>query len=175
LTSPLPLAIIGLVLEFTFNRPNRADDSYEEEGILLVGCGLPVPPSAPDSKSFLSAEHNLNRTRACVHWSFMPGECLNSNHARRLSVTCRHIGKALADMENALAVVEPPRNCSPDICVATGISPTAATELSRIAVELMSLTTEFDHYVTSEVRALMESPEGEIGNKERDDTNCSNT
>jgi hypothetical protein len=24
-------------LEFTFNRPNRADDSYEEEGILLVG------------------------------------------------------------------------------------------------------------------------------------------
>jgi len=34
----------------------------------------------------------------------MPDESLNSNHARRLSVTCRHIDKLLADMENALAV-----------------------------------------------------------------------
>lgn len=35
----------------------------------------------------------------------MPEESLNSNHARRLSVTCRHIDKQLADMENALNVV----------------------------------------------------------------------
>jgi len=34
----------------------------------------------------------------------MPKESLNSNHARRLSVTCRHIDKQLADMENALNV-----------------------------------------------------------------------
>ena len=29
---------------------------------------------------------------------------LNSNHARRLSVTCRHIDKMLAEMESALSV-----------------------------------------------------------------------
>jgi GTP-binding protein EngB required for normal cell division/ABC-type transporter Mla subunit MlaD len=34
----------------------------------------------------------------------MAEESLNSNHARRLSVTCRHIDKLLADMENALSV-----------------------------------------------------------------------
>ena len=34
----------------------------------------------------------------------MPEESLNSNHARRLSVTCRHIDKLLADMEGALSV-----------------------------------------------------------------------
>jgi GTP-binding protein EngB required for normal cell division len=34
----------------------------------------------------------------------MPEESLNSNHARRLSVTCRHIDKLLADMEAALSV-----------------------------------------------------------------------
>src|SRR5271170_5201941 len=34
----------------------------------------------------------------------MAEESLNSNHARRLSVTCRHIDKQLADMENALSV-----------------------------------------------------------------------
>ena len=34
----------------------------------------------------------------------MPEESLNSNHARRLSVTCRHIDKQLADIENALNV-----------------------------------------------------------------------
>jgi len=34
----------------------------------------------------------------------MPEESLNSNHVRRLSVTCRHIDKQLADMENALSV-----------------------------------------------------------------------
>jgi hypothetical protein len=38
--------------------------------------------------------------------AFMPEESLNSNHARRLSVTCRHIDKLLADMENALAVAD---------------------------------------------------------------------
>jgi hypothetical protein len=41
--------------------------------------------------------------RVSARWSFMPDESLNSNHARRLSVTCRHIDKLLADMENALA------------------------------------------------------------------------
>jgi hypothetical protein len=34
----------------------------------------------------------------------MSEEPLNSNHARRLSVTCRHIDKLLADMEGALSV-----------------------------------------------------------------------
>ena len=34
----------------------------------------------------------------------MPEESLNSNHVRRLSVTCRHIDKLLGDMENALSV-----------------------------------------------------------------------
>ncbi|MGA7683639.1 MAG: hypothetical protein WCC32_17880 [Terriglobales bacterium] len=35
----------------------------------------------------------------------MTEESLNSNQARRLSVTCRYIDKLLADMESALAVV----------------------------------------------------------------------
>jgi GTP-binding protein EngB required for normal cell division len=39
----------------------------------------------------------------------MPEESLNSNHARRLSVTCRHIDKLLADMENALSVTSTKR------------------------------------------------------------------
>jgi len=39
----------------------------------------------------------------------MPEESLNSNHARRLSVTCRHIDKLLADMENALSVASSKR------------------------------------------------------------------
>ncbi|HUO15635.1 MAG TPA: hypothetical protein VMX38_11665 [Verrucomicrobiae bacterium] len=34
----------------------------------------------------------------------MAEECLSSNHARRLLVTCRYIDKLLADMEGALAV-----------------------------------------------------------------------
>jgi hypothetical protein len=34
----------------------------------------------------------------------MPDESLNSNHARRLSVTCRHIDKLLADLEAALSL-----------------------------------------------------------------------
>ncbi|HTS57292.1 MAG TPA: dynamin family protein [Terriglobales bacterium] len=36
--------------------------------------------------------------------AFMAQESLNSNHARRLSVTCQHIDKLLADMENAVSV-----------------------------------------------------------------------
>ncbi|MGA2003499.1 MAG: hypothetical protein ABSG70_08960 [Terriglobales bacterium] len=36
----------------------------------------------------------------------MAEESLNSNHVRRLSVTCRHIDKLLADMEGALSVDE---------------------------------------------------------------------
>jgi len=36
----------------------------------------------------------------------MSEEPLNSNHARRLSITCRHIDKLLADMEGALCVAE---------------------------------------------------------------------
>jgi hypothetical protein len=44
--------------------------------------------------------------RVPARWSFMPEESLNSNHARRLSVTCRHIDKLLADIENALAVAD---------------------------------------------------------------------
>ncbi len=33
-----------------------------------------------------------------------PANSLNSNHARRLSVTCRHIDKLLAEMESALSI-----------------------------------------------------------------------
>jgi GTP-binding protein EngB required for normal cell division len=43
----------------------------------------------------------------------MPEEYLNSNHARRLSVTCRHIDKLLADMEQAMSVASS-RNAFPD-------------------------------------------------------------
>jgi hypothetical protein len=39
----------------------------------------------------------------------MPEESLSSNHARRLSVMCRHIDKLLADMENALSVSDSKR------------------------------------------------------------------
>jgi hypothetical protein len=46
----------------------------------------------------------------------MPEESLNSNHARRLSVTCRHIDKLLADMENALAVANS-KQCLPGVPV----------------------------------------------------------
>jgi hypothetical protein len=35
------------VLEFTFNRPHLADDSYEEDGILLVGFDFPVSLPLP--------------------------------------------------------------------------------------------------------------------------------
>ena len=39
----------------------------------------------------------------------MAQESLNSNHARRLSVTCRHIDKLLADMESAVRVADSKR------------------------------------------------------------------
>jgi GTP-binding protein EngB required for normal cell division len=41
--------------------------------------------------------------------AFMAQESLNSNHARRLSVTCRHIDKLLADMESAVRVSDSKR------------------------------------------------------------------
>jgi GTP-binding protein EngB required for normal cell division len=44
------------------------------------------------------------RVRICVGWNFMAQESLNSNHARRLSVTCRHIDKLLADIENVIGI-----------------------------------------------------------------------
>ena len=168
----------------------------------------------------------------------MPEESLNSNHARRLSVACRHIDKLLADMENALSVADSKRafpeylsdvtpaqrraiedyiarmrvqlgrvldgqgieHPEPFIpvsrCLHTAltfigiaaeelqprymrgygeISPSAATDLNRIASELMSLTTEFDDYVTSEILGRMQAPEEELSKTERDDTNCSST
>jgi hypothetical protein len=168
----------------------------------------------------------------------MPEESLNSNQARRLSVTCRHIDKLLADMENALAVatsrqafpeylsdvapsqrqviedyiarmrvqlarvldglgIERPEPFIPvSRCLHTAltfiriaaeelqprymrgygeVSPAAATDLNRIALELMSLTTEFDDYVTSEIRGRTQSPEEELSKTERGDTNCSST
>jgi hypothetical protein len=55
------------------------------------------------------------------------------------------------------------------------VSPAAATDLNRIALELMSLTTEFDDYVTSEIRGRTQSPEEELSKTERGDTNCSST
>lgn len=168
----------------------------------------------------------------------MPEESLNSNHVRRLSVTCRHIDKLLADMENALAVanskqafpeylsdvtpaqrrviedyiarmrvqlarvldghgIERPEPFIPvSRCLHTAltfiriaadelqpkymrgygeISTAAATELNRIALELMGLTTQFDDYVTNEIRGRMQSPEEELRRTERDDTDCSST
>jgi len=168
----------------------------------------------------------------------MPEEPLNSNHARRLSVTCRHIDKLLADMESALAVanskqafpeyqsdvtpaqqqviedyiarmrvqlarvldgqgIEHPEPFIPvSRCLHTAltfiriaaeelqprymrgygeISTAAATDLNRIASELMSLATQFDDYVTSEICGQTQSPEEELSKTERDDTNCSST
>jgi hypothetical protein len=168
----------------------------------------------------------------------MPEDSLNSNQARRLSVTCRHIDKLLADMENALAVANSKQafpEYQPDVtpaqrqviedyiarlrmqltevldvqgierpepfipvsrCLHTAltfiriaaeelqprymrgygqISPAAATDLNRIAAELMSLTTEFDRYVTSEVCGQTLPPEEKLSKAERDDTNCSST
>lgn len=168
----------------------------------------------------------------------MPEQSLSSNHARRLSVACRHIDKLLADMENALAVadskrafpeylsdvtpaqrqaiedyiarmrvqlgrvldgqgIERPEPFIPvSRCVHTAltfiriaaeelqprymlgcgeVSTAAATELNRIALELMSLATQFDDYVTSETRGRAQSPEEELSKTERDDTNCSST
>jgi len=170
----------------------------------------------------------------------MPDESLNSNHARRLSVTCRHIDKLLADMENALAVasskqvfpeflldvtpaqrrviedyiarirvqlahvldgqgIERP---APSIPVSRSlhialtfiniaavelqprymrgygnISTAAAADLNRITAELVGLTAEFDHYVTSQTHGPTQSPEEEqeLRKAERDDKNCSNT
>jgi len=168
----------------------------------------------------------------------MPEESLNSNHTRRLSVTCRHIDKLLADMENALSVANsrqafpeylsdvtpaqrrviedyiarvrvqlfrvldvqgvdrpepfiPVSRClhialtfikiaaeelQPRYMRGYGeISTAAATDLNRIALELVSLTTEFDHYVTSEIRGPLQPSEKELNKTERKDTNCSST
>jgi len=168
----------------------------------------------------------------------MPEESLNSNHARRLSVTCRHIDKLLASMENALAVADskqafpeylsdvtpaqrrviedyiarirlqlarvldgqsierpepfiPVSRClhsaltfiniaaeelQPKYMRGYGdVSTAAAADLNRIAAELVSLTTEFDRYVTSEIHGPTQSPEEELGKPERDNTTCSNT
>jgi hypothetical protein len=55
------------------------------------------------------------------------------------------------------------------------VSTAAAADLNRIAAELVSLTTEFDRYVTSEIHGPMQSPEEELGKPERDNTTCSNT
>ena len=163
----------------------------------------------------------------------MPGESLNSNHVRRLTVTCRHIDKLLADMENALGVasskqafpeylsdvtptqflrieeyiarirtqlarildgqgIERPEPSIPVsrylhtamtfIVIAAEelkprymrgygqISPEATTDLNRIASELVSLTTEFDQYVTREIRSRVHSPEEEFSKNERNTT-----
>jgi hypothetical protein len=163
----------------------------------------------------------------------MPEESLNSNHARRLSVTCRHIDKQLADMENALSVasskqafpeywsdvtpaqrhviegyiariraqlarvldgqgIEHPEPSIPVsrllhisltfIAIAAEelqpkymrgygqISPAAATDLNRIASELVGLATEFDHYVTSEIHGHTESAKEEPTKTERNTT-----
>ncbi|MFZ0771815.1 MAG: hypothetical protein WCA49_16465 [Candidatus Sulfotelmatobacter sp.] len=163
----------------------------------------------------------------------MAEESLNSNHARRLSVTCRHIDKLLADMENALSVasskqvfpeylsdvapgqrrviedyiariraqlarvldgqgIERPE---PSIPVSRSlhigltfikiaaeelqprymrgygqISPAAAIDLNRIASELVGLTTEFDRYVTREIRGQAEPAEEEPAKTERNTT-----
>jgi hypothetical protein len=165
----------------------------------------------------------------------MSDESLNSNHARRLSVTCQHIDKLLAGMESALAVagskqafpeylsdvppaqrrviedytarirvllarileaqgIERPGPFIPvsrclhssltfiniaaeelqprHMCGYGDIPTAAAADLSRIALELISLTTEFDRYVTSEIHGAMQSPEEELGKPERDDTTC---
>ncbi len=155
----------------------------------------------------------------------MPEESLNSNHARRLSVTCRHIDKLMADMENALDVADSKQafpeyqsdvtaaqrqviehyiarvraqlvrildgqgveRPEPSIPVSRAlhialtfmkiaaeelqpsymrgygeVSSALAGDLNRIASDLVSLTTEFDHYVTSEIHTHVDSPEESI-------------
>jgi len=144
----------------------------------------------------------------------MPEDSLTSNHARRLSVTFRHIDKLLADMESALSIANSKRafpeylsDVTPaqqrviedyiaririhlaGVLEAQGIgrpepfvpvsrslhigltfikiaaeelhpkymrgygqiSPGAASDLNRIASELVGLTAELDRYVTSEI------------------------
>ena len=155
---------------------------------------------------------------------------LNSNHIRRLSVTCRYIDKLLADMDNALAVADskqafpeylsdvtpaqrrviedyiarirtqlvrvldvqnverpgpfiPVSRClhsaltfiniaveelQPRYMRGYGeVSPAAATDLNRIAFELLTLTTQFDEYVASEIPGPVESPEEELSKQDR--------
>jgi len=159
----------------------------------------------------------------------MPEDSLTSNHARRLSVTFRHIDRLLADMESALSIassrrafpeymsdVTPGQRCVIEDHIAririhlTGIleaqgigrpepfipvsrslhigltfikiaaeelqprymrgygqiSPAAATDLNRIASELVGLTAELDRYVTSE----LPGPAKPAGERERNTT-----
>jgi hypothetical protein len=67
----------------------------------------------------------------------MPEESLNSNHARRLSVTCRHIDKLLADMEGALAVASS-RQVFPDylLDVTPAQRPVIEDYIARIRLQL---------------------------------------
>jgi hypothetical protein len=126
------------VLGFTIDRPNRADDSYEEEGILLVGVRRAGSPSASDSKRFLSRDVQVKQD-ACFprSWTFMPEESLNSNHARRLSVTCRHIDRLLADMETALAVADSKRAFPEYLSDVTAVQRRAIEEhIARMRVQL---------------------------------------
>jgi hypothetical protein len=169
----------------------------------------------------------------------MSEEPLNSNQARRLSITCRHIDKLLADMESALRVAESkqafPEHVSdvtpaqrhrvedyiarirvqltrilkgqgierpePSIPVSRclhsaltfitiaaeelqprymrgygEVSSAAKADLNRIAAELLDLTAEFDHYVTSELHgtpsAAEEVVKREIVKPERDNNTC---
>jgi len=44
-----------------------------------------------------------------------------------------------------------------------------------IALESMSMATQFDDYMTSETRGRVQSSEEELSKTERDDTNCSST
>jgi hypothetical protein len=163
----------------------------------------------------------------------MPEDSLTSNQARRLSVTCRHIDKLLADMESALSISSSKRafpeylsdvtpaqrrviedyiaririhlagvldaqgigRPEPFIPVSRSlhigltfikiaaeelqpkymrgygqISPAAATDLNRIASELVGLTAELDHYVTGEIRGQAEPAEEEPAKTERNTT-----
>jgi len=164
----------------------------------------------------------------------MSEESLNSNHARRLSITCRHTDKLLADMEGALSVAEskqafpeylldvtpaqrrgvedfigririqlarildgqgierPEPSIPVSRCLHTAltfitiaaeelqprymrgygeISNAAGGDLNRIAAELIGLTAEFDHYVTSEIHGAP-SPAEDVVNPEKEDRTC---
>jgi hypothetical protein len=54
------------VLEFTFNRPGWADDSYEREGILLVGVDLQAFPSF-----VLNPRDSFHNVRASAQFSVL--------------------------------------------------------------------------------------------------------
>jgi len=83
----------------------------------LVGVRLPVLPPFWFQEIPEVDKHKQSGARSSPH-QLMAQEALNPNHARRLSVTCRHIDKLLADMESAMSASGSKKafpECLPDL------------------------------------------------------------